>query len=220
MILIEAKQVTKKFTTGLSTLTAVDRIDLSIRKGESTAIVGPSGSGKSTLLSLLAGLDQPTEGDVFFDGVNLKTMSDRQTAEMWGKRIGFVFQSFYLIPTLTAEENVRVPLELSGDPNAMEKARVWLDKVGLEQRGHHLPAQLSGGEQQRTALARAMVCEPDVLFADEPTGNLDSKTGSQMVELMFALVQEHGAALVLITHEMPIAQRAHRVIQIKDGKIV
>lgn len=220
MTLIEAKQLTKKFISGQSVLTAVDRVDLTVKKGESVAIVGPSGSGKSTLLSLLAGLDIPTDGHVFFDGVNLKTMNDRQTAEMWGQRIGFVFQSFYLIPTLTAEENVRVPLELAGHSGAVDKARLWLNKVDLGHRLNHLPSQLSGGEQQRAALARAMVSEPDILFADEPTGNLDSKNGSHMVELMFSLVEQHNTALVLITHEMPIAQRAQRIIQLKDGRIV
>jgi putative ABC transport system ATP-binding protein len=184
------------------------------------AVVGPSGSGKSTLLGLLAGLDLPTSGRVLVDGRDLATMPPGQLAAFRGQRMGFIFQSYRLLPTLTAEENVRVPLELAGDRDARGKAREWLARVGLERRAAHLPSRLSGGEQQRVALARAMAPQPTLLFADEPTGNLDSRTGTLMADLLFALVQETASTLVLVSHDAQLAERCGRVLELSDGRLV
>jgi putative ABC transport system ATP-binding protein len=183
------------------------------------AIVGPSGSGKSTLLALLAGLDRPTSGRVFLDGTELAPLSEDERARLRRDKVGFVFQSFHLIPTLTAQENVQVPLELRGE-DAVERARALLGRVGLEGREHHYPAQLSGGEQQRVALARAFIHRPRLLFADEPTGNLDAATGARVVELMGELNEEHGTTLVLVTHDAELAGRARRVLRLRDGAMV
>ncbi|MEO5589603.1 MAG: ABC transporter ATP-binding protein, partial [Gemmatimonadaceae bacterium] len=181
---------------------------------------GPSGSGKTTLLGLLAGLDTPTSGKVILDGHDLTTMSENQRARLRGEKVGFVFQSFQLIPTLTARENVQVPLELQGVDGAAARAEELLDRVGLANRGHHFPMQLSGGEQQRVAIARAFSNSPRILFADEPTGNLDGTTGTKAFELLESLNREAGATIVLVTHDAVLAQRAARTIRLSDGSIV
>jgi putative ABC transport system ATP-binding protein len=184
------------------------------------AIVGPSGSGKTTLLGLLAGLDVPSRGTVVLDGADLGRLGEDARARLRGEKVGFVFQSFQLIPTLTALENVQVPLELRGEPDAAARAGELLDRVGLAGRGHHFPAQLSGGEQQRVAIARAFVNAPRILFADEPTGNLDASTGARIVELLEALNRESGTTIVLVTHDLALASRADRIIRLADGAVI
>ena len=182
--------------------------------------MGPSGSGKSTLLGLLAGLDTPSGGEIWMNGQPLTRMNEDQLARFRGRTLGFVFQSFQLIPTLTAQENVQVPLEIQGASGAARRARELLDLVGLGERGHHYPAQLSGGEQQRVAIARAFACRPPVLLADEPTGNLDSKTGALILELLTGLHRDSGTTLVLVTHDEAIARAAQRILHLKDGAVV
>lgn len=196
--------------------------DVSFRvdPGELVAIVGPSGSGKTTLLGLLAGLDRPTTGSVVLDGTDLAALEEDERARLRRERIGFVFQSFQLIPTLTARENVQVPLELGGGGGAGARASELLARVGLGGREHHYPAQLSGGEQQRVAIARAFVHSPRILFADEPTGNLDAATGGRIIELLLELNRERGATLVLVTHDPQLAARAGRIIRLADGRVV
>lgn len=187
------------------------------------SIVGPSGSGKTTLLGLLAGLDTPSRGSVTLDGTDLGSLTEDQRARLRGDKVGFVFQSFQLIPTLTAQENVQVPIELSGKlgmREAAQRATELLTRVGLRDRAHHFPQQLSGGEQQRVALARAFVNDPRILFADEPTGNLDGSTGERIVELLQTLNREHGCTIVLVTHDIALASRTQRTIRLRDGVIV
>ncbi len=188
--------------------------------GEAVAIVGPSGRGKTTLLGLLAGLDRPTGGRVLLDGADLGALSEDARARLRREKIGFVFQSFQLIPTLTARENVAVPLDLAGNGGGAARADELLERVGLGGRRHHYPAQLSGGEQQRVALARAFIHRPSILFADEPTGNLDAATGARIIELMVELNREVGTTLVLVTHDLDLAGRARRVIRLADGRVV
>jgi putative ABC transport system ATP-binding protein len=196
-------------------------IDLSIPKGQFVAIMGPSGSGKSTLLGLLAGLDNATSGALLLDGVDITGLSEDRMAEVRGRKIGFVFQSFQLIPTLTAEENVLLPAELAGaGPEVTSRARALLTRVGLADRLDHYPVQLSGGEQQRVALARAFITKPPILLADEPTGNLDGKTGQQVLELLLELNQQEGATLVMVTHDPALATHADRIVTLRDGLIV
>ena len=200
-------------------------IDLEIPKGQFAAIMGPSGSGKSTLLGLLAGLDTPTSGEILLDGEDITRLSEDEMAVLRGRKIGFVFQSYHLIPTLTAEENVLLPMELagvnSGGRSALrDRARELLERVGLGGRFDHYPVQLSGGEQQRVALARAFALRPPILLADEPTGNLDSATGRVVLDLLVTLNREQGATLVLVTHEQPLAECANRRIVLYDGRIV
>ncbi len=195
-------------------------VDLTIKRGESLAIIGASGSGKSTLLSLLAGLDTPSAGTVEVAGHEITSMNEDGRAEIRSQLIGFVFQSFQLLSGLTALENVMLPLELSGDRQAAHKARNLLGRVGLDQRLTHTPKQLSGGEQQRVALARAFVSEPSILLADEPTGNLDSKTGSQIIDLLFELNHEKDATLVLVTHDQALAERCQRTIRLEAGELM
>jgi putative ABC transport system ATP-binding protein len=195
-------------------------ISFSLEPGGFLAILGPSGSGKTTLLGLLAGLDQPTSGQVFLDGQELGALSEDERARIRGEKIGFVFQAFQLIPTLTAQENVQVPMELRGDSGSAARARELLARVGLGGREHHYPSQLSGGEQQRVALARGFSIRPKVLFADEPTGNLDARTGATIIDLMVELNQDLGTTLVLVTHDLDLAGRASRTLRLADGNLV
>ena len=217
MLLCEG--LTQRYLSGGRQLTVLNNITFSLERGGFLAIVGPSGSGKTTLLGLLAGLDRPSAGRVVLDGQDLGQLSEDDRARLRSEKVGFVFQSFHLIPTLTARENVQVPLELRGDP-AEARAQELLDRVGLGDRGHHYPAQLSGGEQQRVALARAFSARPQLLFADEPTGNLDAKTGHGIIELMTGLNREWGTTLVLVTHDPELAALARRIIRLSDGAVV
>ncbi len=194
-------------------------IDLQIEKGASVGLVGPSGSGKSTLLMVMAGLERADEGSVNVAGSELGPLSEDQLARFRGRNVGIIFQSFHLVPNMTALENVAVPLELAGDTAAFDKAKAELDAVGLGHRMHHYPAQLSGGEQQRVAVARALVVEPAILIADEPTGNLDESTGAQIVDLMFTAQKNRGTTLVLVTHDPSLAARCDRMIRVRSGEI-
>jgi putative ABC transport system ATP-binding protein len=219
--LIQVRALTKSIDTGTHRVDILKGIDLEIPQGQFAAIMGPSGSGKSTLLGLLAGLDSPTSGQVLLDGEDITSLSEDRMALLRGRKIGFVFQSYHLIPTLTAEENVLLPMELSGqDAGGRVRARELLDRVGLSGRFDHYPVQLSGGEQQRVALARAFALRPPILLADEPTGNLDSATGQAVLDLLLALNREQGTTMVLVTHEQPLAERADRRILLRDGRIV
>jgi putative ABC transport system ATP-binding protein len=218
--MIELKQLTKRASTGGRELTILQPLSLAIPRGQFVAIMGPSGSGKSTLLGLLAGLDSPTGGEIWMNGENLTRMNEDQLARFRGRTLGFVFQSFQLIPTLTAQENIQVPLEIQGTAGAAKRAIELLAQVGLSERGHHYPAQLSGGEQQRVAIARAFASRPQVLLADEPTGNLDSKTGTLILDLLAGLHRDSGVTLVLVTHDEAIARAAQRILRLHDGAIV
>ena len=211
--------LTKTYRSGGRELTVLNDITFTVEPGGYVAVVGPSGSGKTTLLGLLAGLDRPTAGTVHLDGDDLTTLDGDALARLRGGKVGFVFQSFQLIPTLTARENVQVPLELRGEP-AAERAAELLARVGLADRADHYPAQLSGGEQQRVALARAFSTRPRVLFADEPTGNLDARTGAGVIDLMTELNRDLGTTLVLVTHDLDLAARARRTIRLADGRVV
>jgi putative ABC transport system ATP-binding protein len=219
MPMIECVSLTQSYASGGRELTVLDAITFALEASSTTAIVGPSGSGKSTLLGLLAGLDRPKAGRVTLDGVDLGPLDEDARARLRALKVGFVFQSFHLVPTLTALENVSVPLELLGRP-ARERARELLARVGLGERGHHYPAQLSGGEQQRVAVARAFAADPRVVFADEPTGNLDARTGASVIELIEEIHRERGTTLVLVTHDMDLAGRADRVLRLRDGRLV
>lgn len=216
---IELRNLSRRLPSGDRQLTILDGINLQIRKGESVAILGPSGSGKSTLLALMAGLDRPTGGEVLLHGECIQDLSEDRLARLRRHEVGFVFQSFQLLTNLTARENILLPLELVGEADARTRVDTLLERVGLEARGHHYPAQLSGGEQQRVALARAFACRPPLLLADEPTGNLDSVTGARILELLDALQQGSGTTLVLVTHDAAIAERADRRIYLRDGRI-
>ncbi len=219
--LIQVRALTKSIDTGTHRVDILKGIDLEIPRGQFAAIMGPSGSGKSTLLGLLAGLDSPTSGQVLLDGEDITSLSEDRMALLRGRKIGFVFQSYHLIPTLTAEENVMLPMELAGqDAGGRTRARELLDRVGLKGRFDHYPVQLSGGEQQRVALARAFALRPPILLADEPTGNLDTVTGQAVLDLLLALNREQGTTLVLVTHELPLAERADRRIVLRDGLIL
>jgi len=225
--MIVARNLTQRYplADGRPALTVLGGVDLDVASGEVVAVLGPSGSGKTTLLGLLAGLDQPTEGAVTLDGIALGPLSEDERAALRAERVGFVFQSFQLIPTLTALENVLVPLELlpasrrPEPPEAERRARDWLERVGLGDRLDHHPPQLSGGEQQRVGIARAFANEPRVLFADEPTGNLDRETGGEVVELLLALNRELGTTLVVVTHDSELAGRATRIVHLAGGRI-
>ena len=219
--MIEVHNLTKTFSSGAQSVEVLRGIDLTVRNREVLAIEGPSGSGKSTLLGLLAGFDFPTAGSIRLDGEEITEMDEDQLALLRGRKLGFVFQSFNLIPTLTAEENVMLPIELRGDlGKAKERARNLLSEVGLQERFLHYPAQLSGGEQQRVALARAFAGSPSVLLADEPTGNLDSATGATILELLLKLNRQEGTTLVLVTHDPALSRQADRIVRLKDGRIV
>src|SRR5689334_8098944 len=215
-----ARDLTKSYHSGEHDLTVLRDVSFTIPQGAFVAIVGPSGSGKTTLLGLLAGLDTPTRGAVILDDVDLTKLDEDARARVRGEKVGFVFQTFQLIPTLTAQENVQVPLELRGEPRAAERATESLRRVGLGDRTHHFPTQLSGGEQQRVAIARAFVNAPRILFADEPTGNLDSDTGARIVELLESINRESDSTIVLVTHDASLAARAQRVIRLSDGRVV
>jgi len=216
---LRCRQLTRVLDSGESQLTVLDDVDFAIEAGEFTAILGPSGSGKSTLLGLLAGLDRPTSGGVELDGEELSTMGEDQLARLRKERVGFVFQNFQLLPNLTARENVLVPLELLGHAEAGARADALLAAVGLSERGHHYPAQLSGGEQQRVALARAFSGRPQLLLADEPTGNLDAASGAMVLELLEDLRRREGVTLVLVTHDPGVAARADRRLYLAGGRL-
>ena len=218
--MIQVRELTKSIHTGAHRVDILKGIDLEIPKGQFAAIMGPSGSGKSTLLGLLAGLDAPTSGKILLDGEDITSLDEDAMALLRGRKIGFVFQSYHLIPTLTAEENVTLPMELAGlDNGARERARELLERVGLGDRRDHYPVQLSGGEQQRVALARAFALRPPILLADEPTGNLDTATGRIVLDLLLSLNREQGATMVLVTHEQELADAADRRIVLRDGQV-
>ncbi|HVF90079.1 MAG TPA: ABC transporter ATP-binding protein [Blastocatellia bacterium] len=218
--MIELYKVSKKVPSGAEVLTIVKSLDLVIPDGQFVSIVGPSGSGKSTLLGLMAGLDSPTSGDIRIDNQSITSMSEDKLAELRGKKIGIIFQSFHLIPSLTAFENILVPMEIAGADGAREHARQLLEDVGLTGRAHHYPSQLSGGEQQRIAIARAFSNDPPILLADEPTGNLDSLNGRHVFDLMVEMNRRRKATLVLVTHDHELASLADRRIALRDGSIV
>jgi putative ABC transport system ATP-binding protein len=218
--LLKACDVSKSVTGPEGKLDILKAVSLEVCEGESFAIVGASGSGKTTLLGLLAGLDTPTSGEIGLDGHALEQLDEEARANLRRRLVGFVFQSFHLLPALTAEENVMLPLELEGVSAARQRARDALDAVGLTPRRRHYPAQLSGGEQQRVAIARAFVHGPRVLFADEPTGNLDQRTGHHVCDLLFALNRDHHTTLVLVTHDVTLAARCNRRIELEEGQVV
>jgi putative ABC transport system ATP-binding protein len=216
---LECRGVTRRLQSGNVVLTVLDGIDLRIARRELVAIVGPSGSGKSTLLGLLAGLDRPSEGSVLVEGVALEPLDEDALSVLRRDRLGFVFQNFQLLGNLTARENILLPLELNRVPDAAARCDALLERVGLAARGHHYPSQLSGGEQQRVALARAFAPRPRILLADEPTGNLDPKTGAAVLDLLLELREAHGSTLVLVTHDEQLARRADRVVRLEAGRV-
>jgi len=218
--MLVARELSKEYRSGENRLTVLRDVSFSIPQGAFVAVVGPSGSGKTTLLGLLAGLDTPSHGQVLLDGADLTAMDEDQRARLRGEKVGFVFQSFQLISTLTALENVQVPLELRGDAGASARARELLGRVGLGDRLDHFPTQLSGGEQQRVAIARAFSNAPRILFADEPTGNLDSETGARIVALLESLNRESKTTIVLVTHDLTLAGHAQRIIRLSDGRVI
>ena len=218
--MIELRGVSKTVPSGTGSLTILHPIDLAIEAGRVVAITGPSGSGKSTLLGLLAGLDAPSSGSVILDGVDITTLDEDSLARLRGTRIGFVFQFFHLLPSLTAFENVLVPMEIAGIPKPAARAKQLLEEVGLSDRGHHYPSQLSGGEQQRVAIARALANNPPILLADEPTGNLDSATGQSVIQLLLDVNRTRRTTLVLVTHDQELAAVADVVVALRDGRIV
>jgi putative ABC transport system ATP-binding protein len=218
--MIELLDVSRTVTSGAGSLTILHPTTLSIGRGRVVAVTGPSGSGKSTLLGLIAGLDTPTTGRIRLDGTEITTLSEEKLARLRGDKVGIVFQFFHLIPTLTALENVLVPMEIAGVSGATARARTLIADVGLSDRGHHYPSQLSGGEQQRVAIARALANDPPILLADEPTGNLDSATGSQVIDLLVTINRQRGRTLVLVTHDPELAARADESIALRDGRVV
>lgn len=218
--ILKINDLEKTYISGSKKLTVISNISFEVEKGSIFSIVGPSGSGKTTLLGLCAGLDYPTAGAVELCGTSLENLNEDERAALRNKEVGFIFQNFQLLPTLTALENVIVPLELQGDKNAATFGLELLTKVGLADRLHHYPAQLSGGEQQRVALARAFSNKPSILFADEPTGNLDEETGEKVIQLLFELNKEAGTTLVIITHDLELANRTQQILRLKGGKII
>jgi putative ABC transport system ATP-binding protein len=217
--MIELRGVSKTVKSGDHLLTILHPIDLVVPTGQRLAIFGPSGSGKSTLLGLIAGLDAPSSGSILIEGIEITQLGEDQLARLRGEKIGFVFQSFHLIPSLTALENILVPMEIAGRRDAASRGRALLAEVGLEDRGHHYPSQLSGGEQQRIAIARALSNDPVIVLADEPTGNLDSRTGHHVIQLLLAINQERGTTLVVVTHDQEIAQTADARVYLRDGRV-
>jgi putative ABC transport system ATP-binding protein len=218
--MIELRGVSKTVPSGTGQLTILHPLDLTIERGRVVAITGPSGSGKSTLLGLIAGLDAPSEGHIVLDAVDITTLDEDALARLRGVRIGIVFQFFHLLPSLTAFENVLVPMEIAGVRDAHPRARALLSEVGLSERAHHYPSQLSGGEQQRVAIARALANDPPILLADEPTGNLDSTTGRQIIDLLLAINRDRGTTLVLVTHDPDLARVADMSVALRDGRVV
>lgn len=216
---MEIKNLSKSYRSGGKALTVLENIHFTLQKGDSCSIIGPSGSGKTTLLGLCAGLDRASTGSVVLNGIPLDSLNEDERAEVRNQHVGFIFQSFNLMPTLTALENVMVPLELRGERNVAKRALALLEKVGLAERKNHYPTQLSGGEQQRVSIARAFSNQPKILFADEPTGNLDQETGAHIEELIFELNREAGTTLVLVTHDQELAEKTGRILQIKGGKL-
>ena len=210
----------KTYTSGSKQLTVLQNINFDVEKGQTFSIIGPSGSGKTTLLGLCAGLDQPNAGSIELCGYDLTTLNEDERAQLRNKEVGFIFQNFQLLPTLTALENVSVPLELQGLKDASLRAKELLEKVGLGDRVHHYPSQLSGGEQQRVALARAFSNKPSILFADEPTGNLDEETGEKVIKLLFDLNKDAGTTLVIISHDLDLAARTQQILRLKGGQIL
>lgn len=219
-MILTLQDVSKTFISGNRELTVLDKVNFSVKEGATLSIVGPSGSGKTTLLGLCAGLDRASKGNVILHNNNLERMNEDQLAAVRNQYVGFIFQNFQLMPTLTAIENVMVPLELRGEKKVRARAMELLDKVGLSDRGHHYPAQLSGGEQQRVSIARAFCNRPRILFADEPTGNLDAETSEKIVNLIFDLNKEAGTTLLLVTHDAELAGKTQRIIRLKGGKII
>ena len=218
--ILEVQNLVKKFKSGKKDLVVIDNISFSMEEGSTMAIVGPSGSGKTTLLGLCAGLDTPTEGIVSLVGIKLNSLSEDDRAYVRNQHVGFVFQNFQLLSTLTAVENISVPLELRGEKGILKKAQNLLDRVGLGDRMLHYPSQLSGGEQQRVAIARAFISSPKILFADEPTGNLDEETATNVTDLLFDINKEEGTTLVMVTHNLPLAENTNRILQLKGGKLI
>jgi putative ABC transport system ATP-binding protein len=218
--ILKIHELEKTYTSGSKKLTVLSNISFEVEKGNIFSIVGPSGSGKTTLLGLCAGLDYPSTGSIELCGNSLESLDEDERAILRNKEVGFIFQNFQLLPTLTALENVIVPLELQGDKNASKVGMELLQKVGLADRSHHYPSQLSGGEQQRVALARAFSNKPSILFADEPTGNLDEETGEKVIQLLFQLNKEAGTTLVIITHDLDLANRTQQILRLKGGKIM
>jgi putative ABC transport system ATP-binding protein len=218
--MIDLREVSKTVTSGTEPLTILHPLTTRIPRGQFVAIVGPSGSGKSTLLGLIAGLDSPTSGSVLIDGVDITRLDEDSLAKLRGEKIGFVFQFFHLIPSLTAHENVAVPMEIAGSPDAGARARALLEEVGLTGRAHHYPSQLSGGEQQRVALARALANDPPIVLADEPTGNLDSNNGRHIMGLLRTIHRTRGTTLVLVTHDVELAGQADARLVLRDGRVV
>lgn len=218
--ILKVKSLSKVYGSKTNALTVLKDINFSVLKGESVAIIGPSGSGKTTLLGLCAGLDRVTEGEIILNHISLNELNEDELAQVRNQNIGFVFQNFQLIPTLTALENVQVPLELRGVKNTMEPSIALLERVGLGARKDHYPSQLSGGEQQRVAIARAFSNNPGILFADEPTGNLDEETGKSIEALLFEINKEKGTTLIIVTHDLELAQKTHQIIKIKGGTII
>jgi putative ABC transport system ATP-binding protein len=218
--MIELRGVSKTVESGGRPLTILHPLDVAIPSGRFLAVVGPSGSGKSTLLGLLAGLDAPSTGEILIDGIDITKLSEDALARLRGEKIGFVFQFFHLVPSLTAFENILVPMEIAGRRDAMDRARLLLEEVGLSDRGHHYPSQLSGGEQQRVAIARALANDPSIVLADEPTGNLDSTTGRHIMDLLLAVRRSRSSTLVLVTHDVELASLADSRLTLRDGRSV
>jgi putative ABC transport system ATP-binding protein len=218
--MIRLKDVSRTVTSGAGPLTILHPTSLEIAKGRAVAITGPSGSGKSTLLGLIAGLDAPTSGQIWLDGTEITGLNEERLARLRGEKVGIVFQFFHLLPSLTAFENVLVPMEIAGAADARERAQALVEDVGLAGRGHHFPSQLSGGEQQRIAIARALANDPPIVLADEPTGNLDSATGRLVIDLLIAVNRKRGRTLVLVTHDPELASMADEAIALRDGHVV
>lgn len=218
--ILQTENLTKSYNSAGKQLTVLDHVNMQVEAGSTMAIVGPSGSGKTTLLGLCAGLDSATSGSVLLNGIRLETLSEDKRAEVRNQYVGFIFQNFQLLPTLTALENVMVPMELRKQTNVRAKAMELLDRVGLKERAHHYPVQLSGGEQQRISLARAFANTPKILFADEPTGNLDAETAERVEQLLFSLNREAGTTLIIVTHNNELAAKTNHIVRIKGGKLV